>query len=331
MPFPSSISSSRKTRSLLPLLLVREPLSYELLLALLGILYVWPPKFGWRNQKMSIKLGLRWIADHTGITSAQPFAVENCIGSMRKTIVQNIVRQEIYSATARTEPTIPAHLTFAFKHKVVHLEFLARLFAAIDPKVLVNWISAEPTGGYARRAGFFFEWLTGKILDVPDTPAGNYIEALDPNQYLVASRAVNVPRWRVRDNLPGTRDFCPTVVRNDAIRKLEQYNCREALNRLEVEFGADIILRSAVWLTIKESKASFAIEHEEKQVDRIRRFAAVMERRAGEEGDPLEIEALTTLQTEILGAATRYGVRRSPVFVGHTSGYTDVVDYIAPH
>jgi len=280
---------------------------------------------------MSEKLGLGWIAEHMGIAPVQPFAVESRIGRTRRTIVANNARQEVYPASARPEPTIPAHLTFALKHEIVHLEFLARVFAAIDPAVLVNWINNEPTGSYARRAGFFYEWLTGRTLDVPDTPAGNYVEALDANEYLVASRPENVQRWRVRDNLPGNRDYCPIVVRNDAIRELEQYNCSAALNRLEVEFGADVLLRSAVWLTIKESRASFAIEHEEKQVDRIRRFAAVMERRVGEEGDPLELDALTSLQTEILGAATRYGVRRSPVFVGHTFGYTDVVDYIAPH
>lgn len=280
---------------------------------------------------MSDFIGFKWIAERTGIAPTQPFALESRIGTTRRTVVSGDTRQETYPPSFRPDATVQAHLTFAFKHEIVHLEFLARLFAVIEPGVLGEWIRREPTGSYARRAGFFYEWLTGRHLDVPDAPAGNYVDALDKDTYIVAPRPVNVQRWRVRDNLPGTREFCPVVVRSDFVMELEQYDCARALHELEVEFGADILQRSAVWLTIKESRASFAIEHEQGQVDRIRRFAAVMEQRCGLDGDPLTTETLIELQTEILGMATRYGMRKSPVFVGHTSGYTDVVDYIGPH
>lgn len=66
-------------------------------------------------------------------------------------------------------------------------------------------------------------------------------------------------------------------------------------------------------------------------MDRVRRFATVMELRCGVEGDPLAQATLEQLQKEILGPATRYGLRASPVFVGHTTGYEDIVDYIGPH
>lgn len=279
---------------------------------------------------MTQYVGFKWIAEHLKIRPVQAFAVESRIGTSRKTIVHTI-KEETYGPATRPEPTVVAHLAFGLKHELVNLEFLARLFDVVDPGMLAAWINSEPTGAYARRAGFFFEWLTGRRLDVPDTPSGNYIDALDPEDYLVAPRANNVQRWRVRDNLPGVREFCPIVRRTDTIRELERYDCAAALTSLEVEYGADILMRSAVWLSIKESRASFAIEHEEKQTDRVKRFAAVMERRCGTDGDPLALETLTELQTEILGLATRYGVRRSPVIVGHTDGFVDVIDYIAPH
>jgi len=278
---------------------------------------------------MTDYIGFKWVAQHLNIEPVQPFAVESKIGTSRRTVV-NSTREETYSPTARPDATIADHLTFGLKHELVNLEFLARLFAVIDQQVLENWIRSEPTGLYARRAGFLFEWLTGRQLNVPDAPSGNYVDALDPKDFVVASRPVNVQRWRVRDNLPGTRDFCPTIRRTEAVRTVERYNCAAALDFLEVEYGADILMRSAVWLSIKESRASFAIEHEEKQVDRVKRFAAVMERRCGQTDDPLLLETLTELQTEILGAATRYGVRQSPVIVGHTHGFDDIVDYIGP-
>lgn len=276
-------------------------------------------------------VGLSWIAEHIGIIPIQPFLVRSQIGTSRRTMVTGEIRLETYPAQLRPEPTISAHLTFAFKHEIIHLEFLSRLFGAIDPAILEDWCRAEPTGGYARRAGFFYEWLTGRRLNVPDVTAGNYVDGLDPARYMVALRATNVRRWRVRDNLPGTSDFCPVIARTEKVLEVERYDCTKALNTLEAEFGADVLLRSAVWLTIKESRASFAIEHEAKEVNRIHRFAAVMEQRCGQDDNPLALDALTTLQTQILGNATRYGVRKSPVFVGHTASFTNVIDYIAPH
>lgn len=126
------------------------------------------------------------------------------------------------------------------------------------------------------------------------------------------------------------REFCPVVVRTEQVARYENYDCGQALADLEVEFGAEVLLRSAVWLTIKESRASFQIEHEERHVDRVRRFAAAMERRCGRSDNPFDPETLTQLQTEILGEATRYGVRKSPVFVGHDGGFEPVIDYVAP-
>ena len=279
---------------------------------------------------MTESLGFKWISEQTGITPVQPFRVTSSIGAARKSLHAAGHAQEVYPAQFRPAPSIPAHLTFALKHEMVHLEFLSRLFAAIEPGVLEEWIRGEPSGSFARRAGFLYEWLSGRRLDVPDA-GGNYIDALPEDKYLTAARAVNHPRWRVRDNMPGNPAFCPLVYRSPKVQALENYDCANALNALEVEYGADLLMRSAVWLTIKESRASFAIEHEEKQVDRIKRFAAAMAERCGKGNDPLDVEELTELQSAILGRATRYGLRKSPVFVGHVSDHAEIVDYVAPH
>lgn len=108
---------------------------------------------------------------------------------------------------------------------------------------------------------------------------------------------------------------------------------RERISRLEGQFSAELVLRSAVWLTIKESRASFAIEHEENKRDRIQRFAAVIEQRTGQSPDPLSVAELESLQREILGVdALHYGLRRSPVFVGESARFGEErVHYIGPH
>ena len=277
-------------------------------------------------------IGYRWLAERYNVSAVQPFRAQSAIAGSRATVREGGYVREFYTPVARPANTLAGHLAFALKHEGIHLEFLARLFEVAPAAGLEAWIAAEPTGQYARRAGFLYEYLTGRQLAFPGVATGNYVTALDEKTYLTASQPVNNPRWRVRDNLPGTRDYCPLVLRTARVRQAEQYDCAQHLADLEVEFGADVLQRSAIWLTIKESRASFAIEHEEQHVDRVRRFAAVMEQRCGQYEEPLSEGALGALQAQILGPrATRYGVRRSPVFVGEVDGFTEVVHYIAPH
>jgi len=277
-------------------------------------------------------IGYQWLAARYGVSAVQPFRKDSAIAKSRLMLRDEGYVHASYLPAARPADTLAAHLTFALKHEGVHLEFLARLFDATPVADLESWIESEPTGQYARRAGFFYEYLTGRRLAFKGVAAGNYVTALDSDACLVASRAINIPRWRVRDNLPGTRDWCPTVWRIPGVQEAEQYDCAKHLAELEAEFGADLLQRSAVWLTIKESRASFAIEREEDQADRVRRFAAVIGERTGQAGDPLSETTLAELQAQILGPrATRYGLRRSPVFIGEVEGSTEVVHYIAPH
>ncbi|MFZ6748492.1 Fic family protein [Undibacterium sp. Ren11W] len=277
-------------------------------------------------------VGGKWLKESFKLRLVQPLRVESYIARSRKTITTLAHKEQYFPESFRPDPSISGHLTFMFKHEEIHLELLARLFDAIDPVHLEEWVRRESTGSYARRSGFFFEWLSGRRLDVDDVTQGNYVDALDPAQYFTAAQINQVRRWRVRDNMPGSPAFCPVVVLSEQVRSTQDYDCKTALLGLEQEFGADLLLRSSVWLTIKESRASFAIEHEEDQDDRIKRFAMVMEHLCGEIPNPLSLPDLEGLQKEILGEnSLSYGVRKSPVFVGHYAGYRNVVDYIAPH
>jgi hypothetical protein len=281
---------------------------------------------------MDAAIGCRWLAQRFGVDAVQPLRVESAIARARTTVRDAGLTRETYPAVARPADTLAGHLTFALKHEAVHLEFLARLFDAIDAAELDAWVRSEPTGQYARRAGFLFEFLTDRRLDFAGVEAGSYVNALDPDQQLTSTAPRNVRRWRVRDNLPGTRDWCPTVLRTERVRAAESYDCAAQLEQLETDFGVDLLLRSAVWLTLKESRASFAIESESDADNRVQRFAAVMEQHCGNYDDPLAADTLAELQAAILGPrATRYGVRRSPVFVGETVRLQPVVHYIAPH
>jgi hypothetical protein len=277
-------------------------------------------------------IGYQWLANTYGVVPVHPFAVQSEIGRTRSSATDGDISREVYPAAYRPVSSLTDHLTFAFRHEGIHLEFLARLFALKSVRgELEAWIAREPTGAYARRACFFYEWLRPERLDAQGASRGNYVDALNADEFVVGT-TVNNSRWRVRDNLPGNRDFCPVIRRAESVRRAETYDLASPLAELEADYGVDLIMRSAVWLTVKESRASFLIEHEQDKEDRIRRFAAVMESECGRHANPFDAETLVALQRGILGeSALRYGIRRSPVYVGHVARYEPVVDYIAPH
>ena len=277
-------------------------------------------------------IGYLWLSRTFKVKAAQPFAVQSEIGRSRITSSEGDTRLEVYTEIYRPGAALSEHLTFAFKYEGIHLEFLARLFQLPDVKLeLEKWITNEPTGAYSRRACFFYEWLMPDRLDFSGVVQANYVDALSPEEFVVG-HAINIQRWRVRDNLPGNRSFCPIIRRVDSVKAAEQYNLSAKLIELEADYGIDLIMRSTVWLTVKESRASFLIEREQDKEDRIRRFAAVMADECGKHDNPFAPETLSALQRGILGdSALRYGARSSPVYVGHSAHYQPVVDYIAPH
>ena len=258
-------------------------------------------------------IGYRWLIERYGLTVTQALRVETAIGPTRATVSDGTTERRTVQELLRPEASLAGHLGFALKHEGVHLEALSRLFAVAPAAEIEAWIRSEPTGQYARRTGFLYERLTDKQLDVPDTTRGNYVPALDPQLELVAPTPVNNARWRVRDNLLGNGGFSPQVHLTPDTTQALALNVGERIARLEEQFSADLVLRSAVWLTVKESRASFAIEHEEDKRDRVQRFAAVMEERTGRSVDPLSSAELEALQREILGRdALHYGLGAHP-------------------
>jgi len=280
---------------------------------------------------MEAWIGYQWLAERYAIPPVQPFRVDSQIGGFRGEKTINGIEHRYCPTQSHPGDSAAQHLAFALRTEGIHLEFLSRLFVKIDPSELVQWIMSEPTGQYARRACFLYEWLTGKRLDYIGVTSGNYHSALG-EEYFVATEPVNNPRWRIRDDMPGTPNFCPLIRRTQAIRDVETFNCAAEIAALDEEFGTDLVMRSAVWLTIKESQASFAIEHEERHLSRIQRFADVIGRLTGEGDNALALDALTALQLEILGPdALRYGVRKSPIFVGEQRVTGVITHYIGPH
>ncbi len=100
------------------------------------------------------------------------------IGSRHKIVQQDGWR----ILTPRHEPTatLEGHLTFALKYEGIDLAVLKRLFQAVDPSTITELVRAKPTGAYARRVWFLYEWLMGEQLDLPALDRGTYVQVVDP-------------------------------------------------------------------------------------------------------------------------------------------------------
>lgn len=70
----------------------------------------------------------------------------------------------------RPSDDLGAHLEFALKREGVDLSVLDALFRSIDAGQVAEIVESTPTGKYARRIWFLYEWLTGRKLDLPDAP-----------------------------------------------------------------------------------------------------------------------------------------------------------------
>lgn len=218
--------------------------------------------------------------------------------------------------TARHAPpsTLDGHLTFALKYEGLDLAVLKRLFLAVGRQAIEAIVRAKPTGSYARRVWFLYEWLLAERLALPDAETGAYVRVVDIEQQW-AVKGETSPRHRVWNNLPGTPEFCPLVFRTKALTRYAELDLASRARAAVAAVPRDLLARTAAFLLLKDSKSSYAIEGERPAQDRIQRWG----RAIGEAGrHPLSLEELLRLQAIVIGDArfVKLGLRNEGGFVG---------------
>ena len=91
-------------------------------------------------------------------------------------------------------------------------------------------------------------------------------------------------RHRVRNNLPGTPDFCPLVFRTPMLDEFVAMNLQERARAVVDSVPRDLLARTAAFLLLKDSKSSYVIEGD---VPRKIEFSAGGEPSARREGHRL--------------------------------------------
>ena len=217
---------------------------------------------------------------------------------------------------------LEGHLTFALKYEGLDLGVLKRLFTTVSSSEIEAIVKAKPTGGYSRRIWFLYEWLLGTTLDIPDAGKAAYEPVVDIEQQW-AVLGENSARHRVRNNLPGTPEFCPMVFRTKTLEEFAALDLAHRAQEVVANVPKDILARTAAFLLLKDSKSSYAIEGERPPHARIQRWG----RAIGEAGRrSIELDELLRLQAIVIGDArfVKLGLREEGGFVGEYDRETPI-------
>lgn len=255
--------------------------------------------------------GYSALIDAYGLRAPLPLTL-SATGEHHRT--RNEAGWRILTPRHAPSPDLEGHLTFALKYEGLDLAVLKQLFAAVRPAEIEAIVRAKPTGSYSRRIWFLYEWLIGRRLELADANRGAYAPVVDPEQQW-SIPGENSPRHRVRNNLPGTAEFCPLVFRTKALEEFAAMDLGRRALEVVADVPKDVLARAAAFLLLKDSRASYAIEGERPPQDRIRRWA----RAIGEAGRrSIELDELLRLQAVVIGDArfVRLGLREEGGFVG---------------
>jgi len=225
--------------------------------------------------------------------------------------------QEWIVLTPRHQPreTLYDQLTFAIKYEGINLLLFKKLFEKLDNSIIEEWVKNEPLSQYSRKLWFLREWLMQSRIDVPDLKDGNYVLLIDEKLQYGSTIYINSSRHRIKNNLPGTINFCPLVFKTTVIEEYIAQNLSEKSNLVINGVHKDLLIRTSAFLLLKDSKASFTIEGENTTQNRAVRWG----RAIGQAGSkPLNKEELLRLQQIVIENSRflQMGYRTNGGFVG---------------
>ncbi len=264
-------------------------------------------------------IGYTYLINRFSLEVLPPYK-KSFLGShaQRTVLVTQDGEEEYFPAKYLRGNSWGQHLLFALRHEGVNLSILKALFQQLSEDEVTALVQAKKVSVYLRRIWFFYEFLTGIELPLETLKTGNYQHVLPPADYFaipdkVAKRA---KRQRLICNLPGNAVFCPVVRITKKLRKFQKIDFPGELASALKMFPAELIYRANSFLYMKETKSSYAIEHQTPSQKRIAAFLGVLQL-AGNQ--PLTKEFLIQLQNCIVDE--RYAesdYRSDQVYVGQT-------------
>lgn len=223
-------------------------------------------------------------------------------------------RWNVFTPRHKPEDTLYSHLTFALKYEGIDLAVLKALFQVVEAADIESIVQSEPTGIYSRKIWFLWEWLLEEQLDLEDVVKCNFVSLINSKLQFEGKDTLS-KRHRIRNNLPGTKNFCPLIRKTKKLEQLLGKKLSEEAVRNIGQTHPDLLSRAATFLLLKDSKASYTIEGETPPHNRIERWGRII----GEAGSrTLNTKELEHLQNQVI-ADSRFiepGLRKEGGFVG---------------
>ncbi|MDN5211239.1 Fic family protein [Fulvivirgaceae bacterium BMA12] len=279
------------------------------------------------------KAGNLWLQDFFKLNNFS-FTHNSYIGSndtIELTANGNV--NQVYGPRYASDKDTPfEHLVFSLKYDDLDLAFLKAVFEKIQIRDIEGFVASSPTGKYARRIGYLFEFLTEQQLNFSLPASLRYVDLIEEDKY-ITGKPVKNPRWKVNDNLLGTNQFCPIIRKTPALNEFLKWDIPKAIEELKKEYSEDIFRRATNYLYKKETRSSYEIEHEKPSPDRMERFIALLEK-AGRESDSKVLDEgnLTFLQNTIVDPRfAASGFRDFQNYIGQSlPDFTELIHYICP-
>jgi Fic family protein len=246
------------------------------------------------------------------------------------TKIQDGFVDEVFRTQYWPGEEVGSQLEFALKYDGVNLALLAQIFEKVSTDELSEYIKSRPTGKYARRIWFFYEFLTGKKLPVDNLTSGNYVNALEVEDYYTLQSGEKSSRHRIVNNLLGSKSFCPVVRKTEKLSKLDVSDLRKKCEDIITSYPPDLLRRALSYLYKKETKSSFEIEHIKPDASRTENFITLLE--LAEKEDFCEKKRLIELQNHIVDPRFKdVDYRASQNYVGQTIVYqNEIIHFICP-
>ncbi len=275
------------------------------------------------SQKISVFHGVKapedgWIVGYGALIDSYqlsvPFPQILCLISTKHRKYATS-QWRVFTPRYHPKETLYDQLVFALKYEGINLLFFKKLFEKLTQSEILALVQKEQIGQYSRKIWFLYEWLNDVRLPVEDLNSGNFVLLIDTNLQFASAESTNSSRHRIRNNLPGTVDFCPLIFKTGKlINYIEsKLSARNSSNLSNVH--KDVLQRTSAFLLLKDSKASYIIEGETPSGSRAARWGKAI----GQAGSkPLTREELMRLQQIVIENSrfVKMGFRDEGGFVG---------------
>lgn len=239
---------------------------------------------------------------------------------------------ELFEPSYQPNSGMAGQLQFALRYEGINLQVLALLFDVQQrtaQEALCQWLTSSPESRYARIACFLYEWLTTQELPIQDpvSTRSRYVAVVDSAQQFALLDGERVARFRVINNLPGDRQFCPMVHQTSYLQSMVAKDLQNKTQQVLASYDQSLLTRAAAFLYLKETQSSFEVEREKPSPQRAQRFADLL--RQADIRAPLTQDRCVELQNGVLDPRFHeYAWRSRQNWIGKDLSFRAQVDFV---